>query len=394
MLGFNWIDAIIVVLLAVAVVEGVRIGFLTQVFMVAGFFVTLVVAGWLFPHLLPLHDPTLRTVVNASCVLVVASYAAVRSMDLGQGIHWSFRLGKLIPQRHLRMVETLLGSLPALAACLVVVWLLGVTIGRLPFEGFSNSVNDSRIVQQLTQALPAVPAVLAQFNRHIDPNAQPYVFVQPKPNHDFNYSPADVAAAESRATASVVRITSFGCGGVVGATGFAVGPGLVATNAHVVAGVKRPIIKYKGASYQGVPVVFDAALDLAVLRVAHLAAPPLVLAKSSIPLGTTVAVLGYPNSNYRAVPGIVRDTLAVSARTIYDQGAAGRGIYVVQAQVDYGSSGSPIVLAGGQVAGMLFSQSIDTPSDAYALTSEHLVPAVAKAQTSHLRVSTGACMVQ
>jgi len=274
------------------------------------------------------------------------------------------------------------------------VWLVGVAIGRLPFEGLSNSVTDARIVQQLTRTLPPVPAVFAQFTRHINPNAQPYVFAQPKPYTGFNYSVADVRLAEQKAAGSVVRITSLGCGGLVSGTGFAVGQNLVATNAHVIAGIERSIVKYRGTSYEATPVFFDSVLDLSILRVPKLNLLPLALAADTVPLGSTVAALGYPGGNYRAIPGIVRDTRAVSARTIYDQGAFGRGIYEVQARVDYGSSGSPIVLKDGQVAGILFSKSVDVPDHAYALTSVHIAKALRQSKASYRRVGTGACMVE
>ena len=393
MFGFNWVDVIIAVLLVLAVWEGIRIGLLTQLFVITGFFAVLFLAGWLVPYAVRLHDPALRTVVNAGLVLVLALYAAVRSFDLAQHIHWSFRFGGLVRHRGFRRVETILGCLPAAAAALAVVWLLSVALGRMPFAGLSNSVSDARVVQQLTQALPPAPAVFAAFDRQIDPNAQPYVFATPNPQPSFDYSAADFAAAEAKAQASVVRVTSFGCGGIIDASGFTVGDNLVATNAHVIAGVKRPVIKYAGRSYAATPVYFDQVLDLAMLYAPQLPAPALKLSTDNTRLNSTVAVLGYPGGNYRIVPGILRDTLAVSATTIYDQGSFGRGIYVVQARVDYGNSGGPVVLPDGQVVGIIFAQSVDAPQNAYALTSAHILPAVHKAQISHRRVGTGACMV-
>jgi S1-C subfamily serine protease len=394
MLGFNWVDGIIVVVLAAIVAEGVRIGVLSQLFVILGFFVTLFVAGWIFPAIIRFHDPTLRTLVNGILVLLAAIYAAVRSFDAAQKIHWSFRFGKLVKDRKLRAAETALGALSGLAAGLILVWLLGVMVGRLPFEGLSNSANDARIVQQLIRTLPPVPAVFAAFDRHIDPNAQPYVAVQPKSQPSFNYAAADVQLAATKGSRSVVRITSFSCGGIVSGSGFVVGRELVATNAHVVAGSKRPIIKYDGSSYEGVPVYFDATLDVAILKVQGLQAPPLTLASSNVPLDTTAAVLGYPGGNYHVEPGIIRDTRATAGANIYSQGIFARGIYLVQATVAYGNSGGPVVLSNGQVAGMIFGASVDVPDMSYALTSVHINRALQRAQASHTRVGTGACMVR
>ena len=377
MFGLNWVDAIVTVLLILAVIEGVRIGLLTQLFVVTGFFSTLFIAGWLFPHLLPLRNGVIRTTINATCVLLSAIYAALRSFDFAQNIHWSLRLDKRFSKRKLKTIEAALGSVTGAAAGLALVWLLGVAIGRMPFAGLSNSVSDARIVQELTRTLPPVPAVFAQFDRHIDPNAQPYVFVQ----------------AETRAAKSIVRITGFGCGGIVSGTGFSADSHLIVTNAHVIAGIKRNIIKYNGSSYEAAPVYFDPTLDLAILYVPKLNIPPLALARTLNPLNSTVAVLGFPGGNYRATPGILRDTLAVSAKDIYDQGTSGRGIYVVQTYVNYGSSGSPVVTAHGQVVGIVFSKPTAFPNYAYALTSPHIVMALSKIKAPGQSVGTGACMV-
>lgn len=392
MFGLNWVDGVIVILLALAVIEGVRIGLLTQLFVVTGFFGILFIAGWIFPHLLPMHG-TARTVVNATLVLMAATYAGLRSFDLAQKIHWSFRLDKRFSERKLKTAEAALGSLSGIAAGLLLVWLLGVAIGRMPFEGLSNSVSDSGIVQALTRTLPPVPAVFAQFDRHINPNAQPYIAAKPTPSAEFNYSASDAARAETAAANSIVRVTGFGCGGIVSGTGFALGDHLIATDAHVIAGVKRHIIKYHGSSYEGTPIFFDATLDLAFLYVSALHAPGLALASSNTALDSTVAILGFPGGNYHTVPGIIRDTLAVTASNIYDLGSFGRGIYVVQTSVSFGSSGSPVVLGNGKVAGIIFSKPIDFPNYAYALTSSHIADALHKIKTPYQRVSTGACMV-
>ncbi|HSX31610.1 MAG TPA: MarP family serine protease [Candidatus Saccharimonadales bacterium] len=394
MLGFNWVDAVIVVLLGLAVWEGVRMGIISQVLVIAGFFATLFVAGWLFPYVVRFHDPTLRTLVNALLVLLAAIYVALRCFDVGQRIHWSVRFKRVLQGKRWKGLETLLGCLPGLLAGLILVWLLAVMMGRLPFARLSNSVTDAQIVQALTRILPPVPAVFAEFDRHIDPNAQPYVSVRPEPQPSFNYSPADFQAAAAKGAASTVRITSFSCGGIVSGSGFAVGQGLVATNAHVIAGSKRPIVKYHGQSYDSAPIYFDANLDVAILKVPGLPAPALRLAPSNVALNSTVAVVGYPGGNYHAQPGVIRDTRATSGASIYNQGIFGRGLYLVQTHVNFGNSGGPIVMSNGLVAGIIFSKSTDVPDAAYALTSVHIDRALQRAQTHQTRVGTGACMVQ
>jgi S1-C subfamily serine protease len=392
MLSLNWIDIMIILLLFGAGWLSWRIGFFRQLFVLGGFFGALFIAGWLFPHILPIHDRTLLTLINANLVLLVAIYAAIRGFDLGYYLHRRFNKKPWQGST----LERATGMAPGLVAALILVWLLGAMVGRLPFEGFSNSVNDSRIIQSLDHQLPSIPAVFAEFNRLVDPNSQPYLFVKPKPQASFNFSTSDFQTAVNKAAASIARITGFGCGGLVTGSGFTIGQNLVATNAHVVAGVQRPIIKYGGHSFESVPVLFDANLDFAILRlqpkVHAFTAPVLRLAAQDVDNDTTVAALGYPGGNFTASPGIIRNNLTVFGRNIYDVGVIGRDVYEVQTQAAEGSSGGPLVLSDGRVAGVIFARDDSNGSYAYALASSHLLDETNKAQKSSQRVSTGVCL--
>jgi S1-C subfamily serine protease len=311
--------------------------------------------------------------------------------ELGRRLHWSFDKGKY------GRIESTLGAIPAVTATLVIVWLLAAMLGRMPFVGLSNSVNDALIVQALTRELPPAPAVLATFNHQIDPNSPPTLFTeQPEPQASFAFSPSEFQAAAPKAAHSIVRVTGFGCGGQGSGSGFVVSKDLVLTNAHVVAGVERPIIKYNNHSFEAIPVVFDASQDIAVLRVIRQAhpfnAPPLPLTHTPAANNTTVAVLGYPGGNYAATPGIVRSNLPVRGNNIYGLGVVTRNTYDIQTSIWQGSSGSPIVLADGRVAGIIFAKYDAVNDYAIALASSHILPAVEQAETAYRRISTGSCL--
>jgi S1-C subfamily serine protease len=393
MFGFNWIDALIIVMLVLAVVQGVKAGLLTQLLSIVGFFGSLFLAGWLFSHLIPPHDSAIRSSLNVTLVLMTATATAVLCLWIGHNLHWSFHFGKWSHRHNFRRAETILGGVFAFVATLLAVWLIGVAVSRLPFEGFSNSVSDARIVQGLTHLLPPVPDVFTALDQQVDPNSEPYVNIQPKSQASFNYSEMEEKIAAEKGAASVVRITSFGCGGLISGTGTVVGSQLVATNAHVIAGVKRPIIKYDGQSYEAIPVYFNSFADLALVRVPNLKAPALLLNSSTSATGTTVAVLGYPGGNYHAAPGIIRERETIATANIYGQGSFDRDAYMVQTRVDTGSSGGPIVLANGQVAGIVFSKSVKPTGYAFALTSQQVTEALQQIGTSTRRVSTGACVL-
>jgi V8-like Glu-specific endopeptidase/uncharacterized membrane protein required for colicin V production len=393
MFGFNWVDILIILILILAVIEGLRIGLLAQVFFIGGFFATLFASGWLFPYIIRFHNPTTRTTINIFLVLIVSFIVGYTCMYWGRRIHWSFRLGKLITHQNYKFVETILGSIPSLVAALILIWLLGVMISRMPFVGFSNSVSDSLIIRKLDEILPAVPEVFAEFDRSINPNAQPFVPIVPLHQTTFNYSSSEVNKAATSAAASVVRITSFSCNGIVAGSGFVIGKDLVATNAHVIAGSKRPIIKWAGRSYQAEPIYFNSNLDIAILLVKNLNAPALSLAKANVALDSSVAIVGYPDGNYDVQPGIIRGTRATSSANIYNLGSFNRGVYVIQANIDFGSSGSPVVVSSGQVVGIIFSKSTDSSNTAYALTSNYIYTALKRTSSHQQTVSTGACVL-
>lgn len=386
MFGFNWVDLIILLLLGLAIYKGMQIGLSVQLFIVVGFFGGLFLAGWTFPHLLPIHDRTLLTIVNGNLVLIFAVYLAIKGLDLG--MHFRYLLG----EGKLYKVESKAGILVSIAAVLVLVWLLGSVVGRLPFEGLSNSFNDARIIRTMNENLPQIPAVFAVFNKQVNPNAPPYVFGgQPTELSPLINTP-EFRIADNRAKQSTVRITSFGCGGVVSGSGFVIGPGLVATNAHVIAGVKNPIIKYNNHSYSGYPVLFNPNVDFAILKVDDLPAAPLDLVTSDIPVDTAVSVLGYPGGNYRLSGGKIHENIILSGRNIYDLGLIDRDVYEIQTKVDSGSSGGPVITSDGRVAAVLFAKSDIDSTYGYAVTTKSLLGEINQGRTSTARIGTGSCL--
>lgn len=386
MLGINWVDILIVAAIGIAVAKAIQMGIYSQLGAVLGFFLGLFFAGWLFPHLLGfIDDRTLLTLINVNLVLIFAFYCGLKGYDLGTKLHSKSKSKKP------KSIESFTGVIVAVISVLIIAWLVGATIGRLPFEGLSNSASDAYIVQKMNHHMPPVPAVLAEFNRLVDPNSEPYNFEEGKSIPKVAYSQAEFEKAKG-AGESVVRITSFGCGGIAAGSGFTFAPELVATNAHVIAGVKRPIVKYQGRSYEGVPVLFDKGLDMAVVKVKGLPARPLSLDKQHITDGSTVAVLGYPGGNYTAIPGVVRNDIQLFGRNIYDLGVFNRDVYEIQTNVEPGSSGGPIVTSSGKVAGVIFAKSDEIDGYAYALTAEGISHNTDRAQKLKQRVSTGACL--
>lgn len=386
MLGFNWVDIIILLLLALAVYKGLRIGFLALVLTFGGLFAALFFGGWLFPRILPISDKTLLAVVNVNLVLLFAALVAIRCFEYGRRLHISLGKGKI------HALESAAGVVISVGSTLAIIWMLAAAIGALPFAGLSNSANDSFIVQALDRHLPAVPAVFEGLTGAVSPNSVPQIIIKQLPNSSIGSAPLPAATpAVVGAGASVVRITSFGCGGIVDGSGFVIAPGLVATNAHVIAGVKRPIIKYRLQSIEGVPVFFDPRLDFAILQVKGLEAPPLRIASDNAAPGTAVYAIGYPKSIYTLSPGLVRRSLHVLGKNIYGLGSFDKDIYELQINVQSGSSGGPVVTKNGVATGLIFGRA-SSGGDGYALSIAGLMDEIHQAGSSTTRVGTGACL--
>ena len=70
---------------------------------------------------------------------------------------------------------------------------------------------------------------------------------------------------------------------------------------------------------------------------------------------------------------------------------AGRQVYELSASIKPGDSGSPLVVAGGHVLGVVFSRSTVATGVGYALTAAAVTPTIERAVSLTRRVSTGAC---
>lgn len=386
MVGFNWVDVIIVLLFASAVFFGFRVGFLRLFLTFGGFFLGLFLSGLVLPHILPIHNRTVLAIVNGNLVLIVAVFGALKGYDQGKKVHASLKASRL------HFVESLAGVTLSFSSAVITIWLIAAAIGALPFVGFSNAMNGSFFIQLFDRHFPAAPSVFSGFSTLVDPNITPKVYIKALPDASIGSAPLPPATnAVLQTGQSVVRITSFGCGGIIDGSGFVIAPGLVATNAHVIAGVTRPIVKYRNQSFSSYPVLFDPNLDFAVLKVPSLNAPATTIDSFNVFGKAAIDIIGYPASIYTITPGQIVDSLPVEGSNIYGLGAIVRSIYIIQANISAGSSGSPAVLPNGTVAGMVFARSTINPRYAYALTANEFTSAIATAEHAKTHIGTGTC---
>jgi S1-C subfamily serine protease len=253
----------------------------------------------------------------------------------------------------------------------------------------------SDILHSVDRILPTVPPVFTDLQNYLNEQGFPQVFstlTQPSPGPVATPTEAATTALANPELASTVKILGAACGDEQEGSGFVVGPGLVATNAHVVAGEPNTQVVVNGASYGGTVVLFDPAFDLAILRTNAPLGPALALDPDEVPRGTQAAILGYPEDGPLTVGGAgISAQITALGRDIYNQGAVTRSVYALEANVRPGNSGGPVVIGGGQVVGVVFSRSTVYPNVGYALASPGVLTRVHLAETRQAPVSTEKC---
>jgi S1-C subfamily serine protease len=167
---------------------------------------------------------------------------------------------------------------------------------------------------------------------------------------------------------------------------------MVATNAHVVAGEADTQVLVDGNPYKATAVLFDPSFDLAILRTRAPLGPVLHIDPDLVARGTQAAILGYPEDGPLTVdPAGVTQEITATGRDIYNSGQVTRGVYALDANVRPGNSGGPLMAAGGEVIGVVFSRSTEYSTVGYALTSPGVLARVQLADSRTQPVGTGQC---
>lgn len=386
------IDIIIVILFISALFRGREIGFVRQALSTIGFVAGLLIGALIEPHVIGLAHTTLS---RSLLTLFVTLGFGIILLSVGEyvGILLKDRLQTRLPK--IDLADIYAGALAGGLTLLIVVWLLAPVLTTLPFLSLQKAVKTSYIASKLTGALPPAPNVIADLGHLIDPNGFPQVFRGLEPTPPSNISAPNLGPLQPAINAdkaSVVKIEGHGCGGVVEGSGWVAGPGIIATNAHVIAGVKNPVIIDTNGEHQATPIWFDPNLDFAVLRVNDLAGGTLSINKSHIAKGTASAVLGYPgNGGFSAQPAAIMDEFIANGRNIYNQGNTQRDVFELRAKIIPGNSGGPLVDKNGEVIGIVFAESTTYKHVGYALTMSQVVGGLNQAEAQNQATSTGSC---
>jgi S1-C subfamily serine protease len=299
--------------------------------------------------------------------------------SLGSSI--GYATGEPIRKRILRggrhsISDSLGGAALSAVAVLVMMWFLGLSFSRGPSQEVAQQIQQSYVLRQLDTIAPQRPAFLARVGDILAGVQFPAVFAGLEPRLPASLPVPSASSIDTpgvtTAAQSVFKVSSLGCGGLVTGSGFAIGDGLVVTNAHVVSGTHSHRLQTPGGDDLAATVVyFDPGRDFALLSVPDLTSPGLGFAPAS--RGTNGAVVGYPGGGpERIEPAVVDGAVEAVGRDIYSNNTVTRQVYVIQGVVRPGNSGGPLVDLQGKVLGIVFATSASDPNQAYALTDDEI----------------------
>ncbi|MGH9088244.1 MAG: MarP family serine protease [Acidimicrobiales bacterium] len=383
------VDIVIVLVLVAAALHGLRLGALVQVLSFGGFLLGLTIGALVAGAVASsLHSTNVRAAVALVLVIGLGLVFGVVGRLLGS-------MGGMAVRRvHLGGIDSVAGVGVAVVAALLSTWLVANELAQTRFTSVSSAVQRSSIVRAVDAVMPPLPDFFSRIQSLLGGSGFPPVFSQlePPPSKAPLPTTAFAASVAGPAEPSTVKILGQACGYLQEGSGFVAAPGLVVTNAHVVAGEPATQVYVGGVPYDATVVLFTPTFDLAVLRTAAPAGAPLTLDPSTVGHGAAGAIVGYPeNGSLTVGPAAVDGVITAQGRNIYNQGTVSRQVYQVDAKVQPGNSGGPLLGGHGQVIGVVFSRSTVYTDVGYALTSPGVLSRVAQARSRTSPASTGSC---
>ena len=385
----NLLDLLIIVTIVLAAVGGYRLGFLARSLSWIGLTIALLIAIWLVPDLMnALKNTAPRGRLFAALAFVVGLGLLGQALGLALG---SLVLRRIQPEKGVEQTDRAAGAVIGALGVVVFVWMLVPALASAP--GWpAREARGSAIVDTIEHVAPEPPASLRELGRMVAPPF-PEVFGRGDEPGSAGAPPTSglSAVVDQAVVPSIVQVEGRACDQIQDGSGFVAAPGVVVTNAHVVAGENdTSVITADGTTLRARVVRFDPRRDLAVLRVPGLRAAALPISSGTV--GATGAVYGHPGGGpLLASPARIAERITARGTDIYRTSTTERDVFVLAASLAPGDSGAPLVNASGQVVGVAFAIDPGNATTAYALTDAELRPVLR--DLPNTTAETGSCLV-
>ncbi len=388
----NFLDWLLLILLAAYALSGYWQGFITGAFATIGLLAGGFFGIWLAPQLLGDASPGLWVSLGALFVVILCA-------TIGQALfqYVGARVRAKIRWQPVRAIDAVGGAALSMAAVLLVAWALGVAISGSRLGPVTPVVRESQVLRAVDRALPdqafqglqAFNDVVGTtfFPRYLEPFAPERIVAVDPPSPEVVRDP-DV----QRAGRAVLKVHgNNACGRGVEGTAFVIREDRLMTNAHVVAGVSDPKVLVGDRTVDAEVVYYNPQVDVAVLAVPDLGIAPLRFGSGAERNGK-VAILGYPlDGPYNVQSARVRAQQTLRSPDIYGNGSVLREVYSLRGLIRPGNSGGPLVDTAGNVVGVIFAASVSDRDTGYALTPDAVAEARDRGIAATSEVNTGAC---
>jgi S1-C subfamily serine protease len=386
------LDVVLVLLLLAYLVHGYRLGLIRSLGALAG-----IAAGGIAATLVaPLLG---RLVGDGGTRVIVTIVAALVLVAIGHGI--GVGIGSLLGGRLLKsplgIVDRVLGAAANVVVAALVLSVVAAVVAALGVPFLAQPIASSVVLRTIGAVTPPpVQTALAQLRSTVLASGIPQLgeALGGTPQKPVVPGVDTGTAALARAARSVVKVTgtAYACGQDQSGSGFVIGQDRVLTNAHVLAGVRSPVVlRDDGTALVGTVTYFDPTSDLAVVAVPHLGRPALPV--DGVPgIGTTAVVDGFPFGGPFTSGGA--KVLQVGETRVPDvegRGTSVRSLATLAADIEQGNSGGPLLTTGGHVIGIVFAKSSTTSDIGYAMTPAQFRTVAEHAPGDTKAVSSGAC---
>lgn len=394
----SWVDVIVLGLALIAGVSGWRHGLAVALLSFVGVLGGAILGLRLAPLLAAgVENPSARIVLSVAVVVLLVALGETTGVYFGRRIR-----DRLTGARTLQ-VDSTLGSILQAVTVVIAAWLVALPLASASFPALAAGVRGSEVLTAVDSVMPApVRALPSALRSLLNSSGFPDV------TNPFQETPItevgvpDPALAQSPVVSDIadsvlkIRGRAPSCSRQLEGTGFVIGPGLVMTNAHVVAGTDETGVEItrrnRIVELEAEVVLYDPSVDVAVLRVPDLDAEPLRFDPAPAQPGEDAIVVGYPlDGPYTATSGKVRQQINLRGPDIYEAGEVTRDVYTVRAVVRSGNSGGPMIDTQGNVIGVVFGAALDNQETGFVLTVAQVAPAVQAAASATREVGTGPC---